>query len=472
MNTNLADSHRRQRVIGALLGWIVGDALGAPFEFGPPGQYSARFPSPVLTGTAEMTGGGIWAPGEWTDDTQMGLMVAQSLLDQDQLELGDVFDRFRVWAAAGPKDIGSSTSSVLGSGLPWDQAAAAHYRCTDHSAGNGSLMRAIPSGIWSSRSSLTESMQAARDLSALTHGDPAAGEGVAIYHGLVAAALTGDNPLDYLPSLLARIEPDTRAAWSQYLDPAWTATPGARNGDVWTTLGSVVWAVRRASALPAGQAFPAAMRDIVDLGHDTDTLAAVTGGLLGATLGIEAIPSRWTNAVNGDLPGHHTPHGLTDLQDLAIHLDHQQPPHPTPALPAIRAQEVLPGLWLTNLAGVPTAPAGAQVISLCRPQGPIPQDDRRLIYLLDDPTNLNLDGVIDDVLNTIDAHLAKDEPVVVHCHAGQSRTGLILRAYLIRNHQLDPTVATQRAMQLWPHTTNRETSFDAALYRLCAATGV
>lgn len=469
MTTAVAVSHRRQRVVGALLGWIVGDALGAPFEFGPAGQYSARFPAPVLTGAGEMTGGGIWRPGEWTDDTQMGLMVAQSLLDQGHLAPGDVFDRFRVWANAGPKDIGSSTRSVLSSGLPWDQASAAHYRRTDYSAGNGSLMRALPSAIWFSLESLTESMQAARDLSALTHGDPAAGEGVAIYHGLIDAALTGDNPLDHLSGLLPRIDPDTRAMWGQFLDPAWTPTPGARNGDVWNTLGSAVWAVRRASDRPAGQAFPAAMRDIIDLGYDTDTLAAVTGGLLGATLGIQAIPSRWTNAVNGDLPGHHAPQGYAELQDLALHLDHQQPPPPTHAPRAIPAQEVLPGLWLTNLAGVPTGPVGAPVISLCRPHGPIPQADRSLIYLLDDPTNLNLDPVIDDVLDTIDTHLANDEPVLVHCHAGQSRTGLILRAYLMRHQQLDPTVATQRARQLWPHTTDREPSFDAALKRRCSA---
>lgn len=41
------DSGRSQRVLGALVGSIVGDALGAPFEFGPPGQFTARFPEPL-----------------------------------------------------------------------------------------------------------------------------------------------------------------------------------------------------------------------------------------------------------------------------------------------------------------------------------------------------------------------------------------------------------------------------------------
>ena len=68
-----------QRAMGALLGSAVGDALGAPFEFGPAGQYSAQFPQPVLGGAGEMIGGGSfgWAPAEFTDDTQMTLALAE-----------------------------------------------------------------------------------------------------------------------------------------------------------------------------------------------------------------------------------------------------------------------------------------------------------------------------------------------------------------------------------------------------------
>ena len=55
-----------ERALGALLGSAVADALGAPFEFGPAGEYTRRFPTPVWGGTGEMTGGGGfgWAPGE------------------------------------------------------------------------------------------------------------------------------------------------------------------------------------------------------------------------------------------------------------------------------------------------------------------------------------------------------------------------------------------------------------------------
>lgn len=103
-----------QRAMGALLGSAVGDALGARFEFGPAGQYSAQFPQLVLGGLGEMIGGGSfgWAPGEFTDDTQMTLALADSLLTQGSLDLDDLWTRFTAWRL-GATDVGIATSRAL-----------------------------------------------------------------------------------------------------------------------------------------------------------------------------------------------------------------------------------------------------------------------------------------------------------------------------------------------------------------------
>ncbi len=166
--------HRSHRVAGALVGSAVGDALGAPFEFGPPGAFSARFPVPARGSATEMCGGGSLArqPGEFTDDTQMALLVAASLVERGGLDEADLFGRFSSWAAAGPPDIGNQTRAVLSSGLPWGSAAAEHYARTGRAAGNGSLMRTTPAAIWFSRADAEATADAARLLSMLTHGDP------------------------------------------------------------------------------------------------------------------------------------------------------------------------------------------------------------------------------------------------------------------------------------------------------------
>src|SRR4051794_27660671 len=127
---------RDHRVAGALIGSVVGDALGAPFEFGPAGRFSARFPSPARGAQTEMCGGGGWRPGEFTDDTQMALMVAESLLDRGGLDEADIFQRFRAWVQEGPADVGIQTRQVLTSGQPWDVAATDHFARTGRAAGN------------------------------------------------------------------------------------------------------------------------------------------------------------------------------------------------------------------------------------------------------------------------------------------------------------------------------------------------
>ena len=110
---------RWQRALGAVIGSAVGDALGAPFEFGPAKKYSTSFPQPVIGGVGEMTGGGGfgWAPAEFTDDTQMAIVQAESILDRGAVDGSDLFERFRTWAASA-RDVGVQTASVLRSGLP------------------------------------------------------------------------------------------------------------------------------------------------------------------------------------------------------------------------------------------------------------------------------------------------------------------------------------------------------------------
>ncbi|MGY1719067.1 ADP-ribosylglycohydrolase family protein [Blastococcus sp. SYSU DS0552] len=204
--------HRSHRVAGAL----VGSAVGAPFEFGPPGHFSARFPVPARGSKTEMCGGGSlgWEPGEFTDDTQMALLVATSLVERGGVDETDLFDRFRAWAEAGPPDIGNQTRAVLGSGRPWDVAATQHFARSGHAAGNGSLMRTTSAAIRFSRDGRETTMDAARRISALTHGDPSAGEGCAIYHELMRVALDGEDPLAAIPTALEAVLPEHRERWA------------------------------------------------------------------------------------------------------------------------------------------------------------------------------------------------------------------------------------------------------------------
>ena len=122
------------RAVGAVLASAAGDALGAPYEFGPPDPAA-----PCL-----LEGGGTfaWEPGEWTDDTQMALAVLSVLADgsTDTVPIGDAMVR---WYASRPRDVGNQTAAVLGTALRQDitpAAAAERFQSANpDAAGNGAL---------------------------------------------------------------------------------------------------------------------------------------------------------------------------------------------------------------------------------------------------------------------------------------------------------------------------------------------
>ena len=515
IDRSLVTTELTQRAAGAIIGSAVGDALGAPFEFGPAGKYTARFPQPVIGGTGEMVGGGPWSPGEFTDDTQMAIVQAESLLACGGLDEADLFARFRAWSSTA-KDVGIQTRAVLGSTLAGSAAATEHYGRTGMAAGNGSLMRATPTAVLLATGSEADAIEFARATSAVTHGDPAAGWGTAIFAVLVRAALRGDDPWAALGRILAEL-PDDQSLYRTILAADWSPERGMQapngpeladgpelpNGTVWTCLAQAVWAVRSTDS------FAGAVIAAIDLGGDTDTVAAVTGGLAGAVHGIASVPSRWSTYLNGTLttPDGQVDYALDDLRDLTArvlgntHRRHTRVDGEILALDGpvnltaddLRAllaaaeakgrhpdlvighgpTEIAPGLHAANLNGATTVPEDWAVMSLCL-VGDVFADHpvRREIHLVDkDPDgpdgtgdhNIGLADAVDDAVASIDAFLAEGRPVVVHCHGGASRTGLVLRAWLMQANGWTDEEAIEHIRSRWPHLALWSRSFTAHL---------
>src|SRR6185436_20192747 len=144
------DSAMKDRAAGVLLGQGCGDALGVPYEFGTP-----------PTGEAEMRGGGLgpYEPGEWSDDTQMALCIAQVAATGVDLgcanALNEIALAFEEWLREGASDVGFQTGEVLVAASHLDgheaegltRASRAHYEATGRAAGNGALMRTSVVGL-------------------------------------------------------------------------------------------------------------------------------------------------------------------------------------------------------------------------------------------------------------------------------------------------------------------------------------
>lgn len=299
----------RDRAAGVLAAMACADALGAPHEFGPP------LPDDV---PLAMTGGGAlgWAPGEWTDDTQMAVVILQAA-EAAAANGGTLVDRLddvaRGWAdwARTANDVGAQTRTVLDAaaragevtGVGLTRAADEHHAVSGRSGGNGSLMRTAPVALAYLHDELAMA-DAARAVSRLTHHDPDAGDACVLWCAAIRrAVLTGE--LDLL-SGLALLPVDRHDLWRTRLDEAVRRRPAdfMRNGWVVEAL-QAAWCAITTTPVPADNpaahlrlAIEAAVRG----GRDADTVAAIAGALLGARWGLSAVPGEWT-AVGHGWPG-------------------------------------------------------------------------------------------------------------------------------------------------------------------------
>lgn len=449
------DHRQADAAIGALIGLAVGDALGAPFEFGPAGQYRRRFPQPVIGGAGEMTGGGGfgWAPGEFTDDTQMALALAESLVALGALDADDLWQRWRDWASSA-NDVGSITGTSLAHDSYVGAAAAAHERLR-RSAGNGALMRVAPVGVAFAAvegDDVTEQcMQVAYAQAALTHHDPAAGWGAAVWAELIRRTILGADPLRELDEVLSHVPAEVRAAFEPLVADDWSPDhPGApSNGSVWGCLAEALWAVRH------HHTFHDVVVAAVDLGGDTDTVAAVAGALAGARHGMQQIPSRWSTYVHGRVGD--VRYDNTALQRLAHRLTGRAPRPASPADSPAGPQELLDGVWAADLGQATrhcTDRTDVAVLSLCRTDGVFAHvPNRRELFLFDEEGDHNpsLEHVLADAVDTVEAWRAEGRDVLVHCHGGRSRTALVVKAVAMRQHGWTEEQAHEWLLEEWPH---------------------
>jgi ADP-ribosyl-[dinitrogen reductase] hydrolase len=279
----------RDRVRGCAAGAAIGDALGMPLEFGP------RRPLDRLV--RDMQPGRIPA-GSFTDDTEMALALADSLLAHRPLDPDDLARRLVAWLQARPDDVGIHTHNVLSriaAGERWEEAVHAVQRQRPDSAGNGSVMRCWPVALahWDDLDPL---LAGSRLQSRVTHPHAECETGSAFVNAAIYYLLRGVPAADAVTQAVERVE--MPAPLRAVVEGAPTRRREALVNSGWVrhTLESAVW------GLLAHETFEEAVVQVVNLGSDADTAGAVVGALAGAAYGIEAIPTRWRNALQGEWP--------------------------------------------------------------------------------------------------------------------------------------------------------------------------
>lgn len=269
------------KIRGCLLGLACGDAVGTTVEFQDRGEFK-----PLTT----MVGGGPFRlkVGQWTDDTSMALCLGHSLLTKKTFDPIDQMNRYCNWFNYGYMsstgvcfDIGMTTVTALNRYMQTKDPYAGST--SNHTAGNGSIMRLAPIPIFYSNS-LTDTIKFAELSSKTTHGAPEAVECTKILSNFLHLCFLGKDKTEML-SVFNDSNTITRFKDTLFL----TKTIDRINGSGYSVdcLEAALWCFYNTTTLRD------AILEAANLGDDADTTAAVCGQIAGAFYGETGIPDEW-----------------------------------------------------------------------------------------------------------------------------------------------------------------------------------
>lgn len=272
-----------------LLGAAIGDAMGVPFESKPP-------PNPLFS---EWDGksylGSEWhklKPGQYSDDTQMSCMVAQSLIESKGFDPNDLSKRYVHWIASGEaRGYGKTTYASIQNlinGKTWiDSGIVGSY-------GNGTAMRAAPFGIYF-RNDIKSLLEVVRIDCCITHNSDEAIAGAQAI--ALATAMSVNNDTMDMCKRICELIPNSQVKNSIANLNYWLDNRNIAFSKVLEILGTRA-DVRQTvpSALYCFLRFDdcfTAMLASIQAGYDTDTTASIVGSLFGAISKLDALPQQF-----------------------------------------------------------------------------------------------------------------------------------------------------------------------------------
>jgi len=295
--TAVPDPQRLSRAQGCLLGQLAGDSLGGLVEFRSASSIKSEYPD----GLTQLADGGTWGilAGQPTDDSEMALMLARSIVQMKGYKPEAALDAYVHWYGSHPFDIGGTTSSALRGAkhgeTPQERLQGAKEHASTSSQANGSLMRISPLGIFGAGNPAAATEWARAD-SSLTHPHQVCQDSCAVFVAAIATAIAeGSTAQECYETAV------NEAKRSSVVEPVADALREAAERlpeDYQTHQGWVLIALQNAFYhLLHAPSLEEGVVQTVMAGGDTDTNAAIAGALLGAVHGREAVPERWISSI-------------------------------------------------------------------------------------------------------------------------------------------------------------------------------
>lgn len=292
--------------LAGLIGLLIGDALGVPYEFHSPESLPRRdeiemSPPPWFNRSHP----GV-PPGTWSDDGSQALCLLASLLEQGRFSSVDFSAKLLQWLDTGYMAVNSHVFDV---GLQTERALAKLRESVPpiesggkdvYSNGNGSLMRVLPLALWH-RSPDKELVRDAHLQSLPTHAHPRSMVACAFYCLVARGYLQKQtDPWVWADHCLKEVYESWPDHWEKgvFLHELNTLLrfPKTEQPNGTGYVINCLWSARKALE---EKSFEKVVQAAIQFGHDTDTTAAVAGGLAGIHFGVRGIPERWLKQLRG-----------------------------------------------------------------------------------------------------------------------------------------------------------------------------
>lgn len=278
------------KIKDGICGLTVGDALGVPVEFKP---RSYMIENPVT----EMLGHGTYdqPKGTWSDDTSLTLATMQSIVNRRAIDLEDIMNEFLLYVTESKYcqyevfDYGNTTIEAIDkfdSGVPASECGGK----SDRNNGNGSLMRILPLAFIPG-----VTYEEIENVSAITHAHPKSKIACVLYIEIAKSMLENDFEIsEHISIACDKIRRHYEG--SEYLvdfEDIFNNNYHVVEGRSYVikTLEAVLYCLLKTDN------YRDAVLKAVNLGRDTDTVAAITGGLAGIYYGYDDIPEEWISDI-------------------------------------------------------------------------------------------------------------------------------------------------------------------------------
>ncbi|MGI5836668.1 MAG: inositol monophosphatase family protein [Chloroflexota bacterium] len=283
------------RAQGSLLGQLAGDSLGGQVEFNQADTIKARYPG----GLRLLQDNGTWGllAGQPTDDSEMALMLARSIVSAGGYDPEAAARFYSYWYRSNPFDVGGTTRNALQATLEniGSHATLAKRAANAKSQDNGSLMRISPLAIWGHHLPPHRLADLAGEDSSITHPNPVCRESCAVFAVAIAHAVGhGGSPYQIYRWTMEWAESGCwDASVLSALKEAANRPPDYLKHQGWVliALQNAFYQLLHAPSLEEG------VVSTVMAGGDTDTNAAIAGALLGAVYGRPGIPVQWRQMI-------------------------------------------------------------------------------------------------------------------------------------------------------------------------------